>query len=403
MKKRLIFSSAVLILIMMVSPPALAQTPAATSLTITGQLMNETSGQPAPASISLMLHIFENRQMINMVDGQTGPDGTFAFENVETTPDRFFGVMATVGQTSYFSEIKTSPTGPTTLELPVTIYDTTSDAGAIRVEQMHTLVDFFSPTLLQISDVYVISNEGERTVEGAVTLADGQRAALEFTLPENAQNLSFERGELGQRYFQTPTGFADTSGVPPGQNRTQIMVRYYLPYGGELNLTRFVPYPTTKVGVIIPQVGITFTSNELTKAEGVELPDGREANIFSVDNLQPGQAFTLNLAGQPALKVVSATPEFTADEETAALPPSTTVRWPLGLGVGLMAAGAGLIGGGIWQWRRALPKPEPGGDDIPPTDPIPAITGDDENTPAPNTGNPPTTPKPEANEERNQP
>lgn len=357
MKQRLIILVAVLVLLLAVTPAALAQTSSTQTLTIKGQLTNQTSGQPGPADVPLMLHTYQGRQMAGMLDGKTGPDGTFVFENVESTPGLTFEVMASVGQTTYFSQRTTPNPDSTTLELPVTVYESTPDTSQIRVQQMEILVEFFSPTLVEVAEVYLIDNTGDRTVEGGVPLENGQTAALEFTLPANAENLSFERGELGQRFFKTEAGFADSFGVPPGEGSSFVVARYYLPYSDGLTLERTMSYPTGKMDVVIPQAGVQTGSSGLND-NGIEtLRDERKAQIYSADALDAGYPFSIELTGKPQLNVVSATPQFVADSGAAAPQAGRPVQsaassWPVVLGLAAVVIGVALVGGGVWWLRR---------------------------------------------------
>lgn len=350
----IIFISIILILTFILMPLVHAQTPPEKTLTIEGRLINATAGGTAEARIPLMLHSFNGQQMLAMVDGLTDAEGTFRFEQVEVAEGDTFAVMATVGQTVYFSERIAPSPGQSTLELPVTIYDTTPDAGAVRVEQMHALVDFFSPTLLQMAEIYIISNDGNRTVEEAVTLDDGQTAALRFTLPDGATDPSFEGGQLGQRFVQTEDGFADRFGVPPGSGTSQIVVRYFLPYQSGLRLNRSFAYPIDKLSVIVPQMGISLASTDLAWVDSRQIQDERTVDIFTGAGIQAGQAFSFELAGQPEMNVVSVSPEFSTQQP--ATQPAIAPK-PLFMGLGLVGLGLVLLGGGVWWWRRERANP----------------------------------------------
>lgn len=349
----IIFISIILILTFILMPLVHAQTPPEQTLTIEGRLINATAGGTVEAGIPLLLHSFNGQQMLAMVEGVIEAEGTFRFEQVEVAEGGTFAVMATVGQTVYFSERMAPSPGQTTLELPVTIYDTTPDAGAIQVEQMHALVDFFSPTLLQMAEIYIISNDGNRTVEEAVTLDDGQTAALRFTLPDGATDLSFEGGQLGQRFLQTENGFADRFGVPPGSGTSQIVVRYFLPYQSGLRLSRSLAYPIDSLSVIVPQMGISLASTDLAWADSRQIQNERTVDIFTGAGIRAGQAFSFELAGQPELNVVSVSPEFST--QPAAQPAIASKS--LFIGLGLVGLGLVLLGGGVWWWRRERAKP----------------------------------------------
>lgn len=347
----IILVSILLILIMLLSPLAMAQTKPEGTLTIKGQLVNATPDGTVEAGTPVMLHSFEGRQMLVMIDGETDAEGTFRFDQVEVAEGRTFEVMATVGQTVYFSERIEPSLEQTTMELPVTIYDTTSEADAIRVEQMHTLVDFLSPALLQIAEIYFLSNASNRTVEEAVTLDDGQTAALRFTLPSGATDLSFEGGQLGQRFVQTEDGFADRFGVAPGSGTSQIVVRYFLPYQNGLRLNRSLAYPIDNLNVIVPQMGISLTSNDLAWVDSRQIQDERTVDVFTGASIRAGQSFSFELTGQPDMNVVNVSPDFSIQQPAA---PTAIAPNSLFIGLGLVGLGLVLLLGGVWWWRRRL-------------------------------------------------
>lgn len=325
------------------TPVALAQMPSAATITVEGKLVSASNGQLTGAGLPLMLHTYDGGQMADITESVTGPGGTFRFENVEVAKGRSFEVMATVGQTIYFSKKTVAPAEQARLELPVTIYETTRDAGAIQVEQMHTIVDFLTPARLQVLEVYVVSNEGKRTVEDAVTLEDGRTASLRFSLPAGATDVSFDGNSSGQQFVATTDGFADRLGVPPGQAARQVVVRYTLPYQSGMSLERAIPYPVDRFSLILPQNGVSLAGGALSLEGSQPLPDGRRMDIFSTDNLAAGQMVAFTLTGQPVMNL--------AANEPAAISTSSLTGWPL-LPLGLAGLGLALTAGGFFWWRR---------------------------------------------------
>ncbi|GIK37508.1 MAG: hypothetical protein BroJett011_13410 [Chloroflexota bacterium] len=330
----------------------LAQTPAARVITVEGKLVNANSGQPAEAGLPLMLHSYDGQQVADLVESVTGPGGTFRFENVAVTEAHSFEVMVVVGQTIYFSPKTIAPAADQTrLELPITIYDTTTDTSALRIAQVHTVIDFLKPGQLQLLEVYIVSNEGDRTVEGAVTLDDGQTASLRFTLPEGANGVSFESDSIDEKFTSTADGFAAWMGVPPGRGTRQVTVRYTLPYRDGMRLERTFAYPVDRLSVIVPQNGVSLSSHALTMEKSRTLPDGRLMDIFSADGLAAGQSLAFELRGQPSVNL-----------PPRAMPAVSTppvADWPF-LPTALVGLGLVLVGGGlVWLRRRQTTGPTP--------------------------------------------
>lgn len=336
-------------LILSLTPDVLAQAPSAMIITIEGRLVRATAGDAVEAGIPLMLHSYDGQEMAGIMEGVTDSEGTFRFENVEATEGRIFEVMATVGRTVYFSESATVSPGQTRLQLPVTIYDTTTDTSAIRVEQMHTVLEFLNPTQMQVLEIYVISNDGDRTVEGAVALDDGRTATLRFTLPAETTGLTFGGSDAGGRFIPTADGFADTLGVPPGRETVQFTVSYLLPYRDRMRVERMLSYPTDGLSLILSQPGVSLTSDALVPRGSRQLQNGQVVDVFTAEGFQAGQTLAFELSGQPQMSSVAASPASSnqpATDRTLAL-------------AGLTMLGLALIGSGIWWWRREATSPIP--------------------------------------------
>lgn len=339
---------AIVLLGLSLAPAALAQTPVAATITVEGRLVNATPGGAVAAGVPLMLHSYDGQQMVGVIEGTSEGNGTFRFEGIEVPKGRRFEVMATVGRTAYLSDNTAPAPGQTKLVLPVTIYETTTDPSALHIAQMHTIVEFLSPTQLQVFEVYVIANDGDRAVEGAVTLDDGRAASLRFGLPAGATGLSFGQAEASDRFIRTADGFADSWGVPPGPEAAQVAVSYLVPYRDGLRLERSLSYPTDGVSVVLPQGDVRLVSEALAPQGSLQMQDGRQVDIFTAADFQAGQTLAFELRGQPTADV----PGALAASPARPAPGLTLVP------VGLIALGLALIGGAIWWWRRPLaPSP----------------------------------------------
>ncbi len=354
-KRVFVINLLILFLLFSLAPLVLAQNP---TITVSGTLINQTTGEPAPAGIPLMLHTFDNDQMSGMINGVTTANGSFLFEEVEAPAKRLFEVMATVGKTSYFSDVAPAPTGGSALKLPVTYFEATTDTSGLRVSQMHMVVDFFSPSLMQIAEIYIISNNSDKTVEGAVQLPDGNTAAVQFALPAGAVNLSFDQGALGERFFQTDTGFADTFGVQPGAETSQVIVRYYLPYEDGVSVEHPLSYPTDNVNVLLPKLGVSLAGDEFGLDSTREMGDGRMVDIYASADIAGKTQFAFRLTGVPQLGQSAAT--------GGDVPVSGPVSGPdiRTIGLGILLAGVLVLAAGIWWWKRNPVPDGPATDDI---------------------------------------
>ena len=128
------------------------------------------------------------------------------------------------------------------MTLPVQIYDTTTSKEKVLTDRLHVFFDFSTPGKIQVINLFVISNLGDQVV----TSAEPDGPVLEFQLPEGAENLQFQDGELGGRFVETQGGFGDRMSIMPGQGQHQVLFAYELPYIRKLNLGDSYP-PTGRL------------------------------------------------------------------------------------------------------------------------------------------------------------
>lgn len=279
---------------------AQAATPAVPDkITITGQVTMGTPGVTLPITTSLLLHAHDGHEMALMLDGQADAQGAFRFEGLENKPGRTFDIMAIVGPTTYFAEQIVPQDGQAEYKAAIKIFGTTKDTSTLRVDRLHSFVEFINRQQVRTTEIYVLSNTGDRTIERGETTADGKPVTLRFELPTGAEQVRFEGGELGARFFRTADGFLDAQGVPPGEQSSQVLVSYVLPYNGQVHLEHKVNYPVQGIDVILPaDAGIGLMATGLAAQGTQAAPNGTAMQIFSGQALPAGGSLAYDLSGE---------------------------------------------------------------------------------------------------------
>jgi hypothetical protein len=321
---------------------------------VTGSLLNRSDAAKSSGVVEIMLHAWdENFNEKMMLHGETAEDGTFRFEGVEFQLGVLYAVMVTYQGVIYFSEPQAIEEGQDSLEIQVPIYETTSDLAAVSVDQMHVLF-FFSQGGLGVTEVFILSNRGDRTVNQVVTLEEGEHATLQFSLPPDAANVTFNT-RAAQRFIQFPGGFADTEPLLPGEGTGQIMVSYILPYEDGQTFEYQATLPTKQINFLLDATsGVELTGDDLVSKGVQSMQDGSSFAIFRHAEVQPGSSVQVQLSGTPQVVVASEAGSMGEPEGS----PSTTSRQ--GLAVGGIVLGLTLVGVGIWWFR----KPEEEGFDL---------------------------------------
>jgi len=86
------------------------------------------------------------------------PDGSYLFSNVEIPPGRVFMTVVEYQQATYGSDIGMAEEGMTTIDLPIKVYETTTDTSILRADRLHLFFEFMDAKTLRVIELYIISN-----------------------------------------------------------------------------------------------------------------------------------------------------------------------------------------------------------------------------------------------------
>lgn len=302
---------------------------------IRGIVINQNTGKAVTESLEVMLHILD----LDYVDkglehGQSQAGGTFVFSNIPFDANTLFSMMATYNGVTYFSETNPADMESLQVNINIPVYDTTTDLAAVRVEQMHVLLE---PSLdgLETKELYIISNQGERTVKDVFNLGEGKFATLKFPLPEDADYIFFKPDDQ-ERFVKLSGAFADTYALLPGGQPLQIVTSYLMPYSGKREFTYKAPVDVTQINFLLPdEAGISLQGSGLAGPESTVLQDGRSYKVYSYSDLTAGETLSITLTGGTA-----------RDYEGNSNPSNLFAALAAFLGFGVIAFG-------VWRWRTS--------------------------------------------------
>jgi hypothetical protein len=306
--------------------------PATVMGTITG-MVNNGSGGDVPEGLEITLHGFDHITEVYTTTTTTAPDGSFMFENVDMLPSRIYLVTAEYNQAVYNSDLGIVEPDIDEMNLPITIFETTTDTSLLVVDRLHMFVESVSPDLLQVTELYLISNPSDRVV---VAPEDGE-PVIGYSVPAEAVNLRFQDGSPEGRYLPSADGFGDTAGIPPGTSQHQVMFAYDLPYDRAIDLSRPHELPVNAVILLMPDIGIQLKSDQLQDTGPRDI-QGEVFQVYTGDRIAADQPLVFSLSGSVT----------GADTGAALVNPGSQT----GLIIGLVTFGVTLIFAGIWLFRR---------------------------------------------------
>ena len=312
------------------TPAAEAGTPAAERSVTIGGSISDSKGGAVGNGLTVTLAGFDGMNQVSENQTTTGPDGKYEFKDVQVKPNMAF--MARVEKDSYtFNSdiVHAADITGDTVSLPITVFDTTTDASGLVADRLHLFFDFTQPGEVQVVELFIISNPMGKVVVASAP----DKPALTFKFPPEAPNLQFAGGAIGDRFVQTADGFGDLSPVQPDPEQHQVLFSYNLPYDRGLSLEVPVPINVSAAVVMLPPGGIKLQSDQLM-AGGSRDVQGMTFQLFTGSNLSAGSTLKIDLSGK-------ANP--TAPTTNSSLP---------GLLIGAGTFGLVLVGAGFWVLRR---------------------------------------------------
>jgi hypothetical protein len=288
MSRRAILAGAILLLLsLMVVPQALA----AGVGVLQGSISNGTEDGGPVAGIEVTLLPFQEGVQKDALTTVVDGSGAFQFAELETGSDWAYMVRASHSDVVCTQGPIVFEGGQTVADAQLTIYEATDDDMGIVVERAHFLLSF-AETGLQITEVYVFRNSGDRTFVGTQEI-DGRRVATSIELPRGARGLALEDGSLGGRFLATKDGFADTEPQWPGQ--TSVVFSYEVDCPSrQCTVSREMPAPTLNLNVLLPSVGTLLDTDRLSFGGEMDAQGQSYLNYTGL-NLAGGEEVTLRL------------------------------------------------------------------------------------------------------------
>lgn len=322
------------------TPPAKTATPPGV---VTGTIVNHSRDGATPPELELMVHAWDQTTDKGMFHGKSRTDGSFRIENVPLEAGSEYLVMAVYNHVTYTSQPVAFESG-NSLNIDVPVYDSATDLSQVQVDQMHVLLRF-APDGLEVKEIYLISNRGDRTINEAIPLDDGSLATLKFPLPDNADYIFFDPDSDRERFVKFAGGFADKDPLLPGDSSGQFMVSYLLPYTPNMPFTYKAPLDTKRLDFLVPEDdGMILTGLDLGAPRTTTLQNGSAYLVYSYLELRAGKTVSLSISGTPKLGTANGNPS----NFSGVFSPTSRII----VETGAIILGFAMVAFGIWRWRR---------------------------------------------------
>ena len=325
--------------------PALRFTPIP-EVVVSGQVTNGTTGDSGPGGLTATVSIFSNFAIQDEYTTTVSATGTYSLTLTDVMADWAIISAVDYAGVNYTSGVTQASHTVPAVELPVNVYETTTDDTVLNIDQIHMVLGFVD-NAVEVAELYSVSNNSLMVYVGAN--GEPEAGTVMLGLPAGATNIIWERGLGGGNSFlpapevvQRGAGWTDTVPVRPGRGSHALLVRYQLPYDGELNLAHPVSYGVSSVSVAMPDAGVTIVEDGQWSFQGNLTLSGQQIANYDGGTVPAGSSLRLTLEGEPRQVVNSAgNALLVRDNDTEII-------------VGTIALVLALVGGGFLarNWQR---------------------------------------------------
>jgi hypothetical protein len=272
--------------------PEASPTPEAPATAAISGAVTNASGGSLPDGLAATLHIFDmvSSQEVGSLDTQIS-DGIYSFTGVALEDQSAYIVTVMYQDVYYDSEAAFYDGTTPVFDLPVTVYESTTDLTALHFTQVHVAMEFSTEGMVQFYEIFVFQNPGTETV---LVPSDGTRVPFIQVPPEAGEEVRLQLSESSERFLPAKDGFA----ILPGAERQYgIVASYALPYTRRLELELPFVLPASSVTILAP-AGVRVRGERLTD-QGRNSMGGAEYQTYAATDIAAGESLSLTVSGLP--------------------------------------------------------------------------------------------------------
>lgn len=260
---------------------------AAYATTVTGTVMNKTTGRPDTSDSVVLLSLSQGMQPVATVKPNT--KGHFSIK----VPDKNMHLLRVVHQQASYYE----PVPPGTTHVNVTVYDVAAKVPGVKTEADVLRMQTNSQGLNVIENYFVKNDSSPAKTQYS-------SEAYPIYLPPNAQIEGAQaEGPQGMPVTVSPVPLAGKGhyafSFPLRPGETRFGISYVIPYKGSMTFHPKVPLSTGSFAVMLPN-SMTFHAPDSSGFE--PLHDSKlKAQTFVARNNTPGKELTFTVSGSGSM------------------------------------------------------------------------------------------------------
>jgi hypothetical protein len=228
----------------------------------------------------VVLRIYSDGVMIEEKSTKAGTKGLYHFDSLPWNALWTYQVSSQYKGIIYPSRMLEAIgiTANDVIDLPLVIYEKTTEQGSLESERLKVKLDFSSDGWIQVSESMLLSNPSRLTI----VPADEDHPVVDFHLPAGFFGLSYNETNAMERYQETRNGVGDWEPVLPGMSH-QILLEYTLPFHNYRLIDLGIPMATDSVMIVVvdPAGEVNCNAAQMTAVQSTSSDEG---NAFTIQN-----------------------------------------------------------------------------------------------------------------------
>lgn len=313
-----------------VVPPAESTAIPVQTGTVTGSITNGTAGASVPKDTKVALHVMDLNGNIIDYPEIVATDGTYRFSDIELSPEKQY-IMTAVYQDILFIGQPVSGNGESTLDVPITVYETTDDVSILSVDLLLNQALPLDETSVAVTIIASFRNTSDRVFVTNTPANETTKASVSLRVPEGA---SYIGSNQEGRFVLSQDGkyLLDTAPVIPNMQHV-VQATFAVPYLEGATVSYTLDYPLVNdVELILPPDTFTVESTQFVSQGEFNFTSGTY-----VDYLAPAPAL-----GEPIRFTLKTTPMPSVGASTSDDGRGTLAIVLVGAGVLLLGTATGL-------------------------------------------------------------
>jgi mono/diheme cytochrome c family protein len=259
--------------------------------TIMGTTITGTTEMAPPENLEVTLIAFDGDQPVLTETTVTDGTGGFEFTDLAIVPGRIFGAFIEHEGVRYYSTAAHFFEDASILELPIVVFKSTSSRDYLELERVHLVFDYAVEDLVNISELWLISNTGDTTI-----VSEEGSGILEIPLPDGYQDLRLTDATSFAELSITGDSVILQDPILPGET-LDLVFSFTLPYERSRAFQQPMTIPAGAI-VVLTAEDSPEIRGEGVEDQGVRDMGGVRFRTYAIEPPAAGEELAFDLSGR---------------------------------------------------------------------------------------------------------